>query len=80
MVWPRRFWLLLQTLFRRKRTSQQPDNEMQFRLDQQIAENLAAGMNPEAACVDFLDGSGSRFPSSPGWLRSDGQTGTNKNC
>src|SRR5215471_9017432 len=49
MVWVQRFWLRLQTLFRRNRNSQQLDDEIQFHLDQQIAENLAAGMNPEEA-------------------------------
>src|SRR5215471_12520169 len=49
MVWVQRFWLRLQTLFRRNRNSQQLDDEIQFHLDQQIAENLAAGMNPHEA-------------------------------
>src|SRR5215472_15900496 len=52
MVWARRFWLRLQTLFRRNRNSQRLDAEIQFHLEQQIAENLAAGMNPqEARCA-----------------------------
>lgn len=42
-----RFWLRLQTLFRRNRSAQRLDDELQFHLDQQIAENLAAGMNPQ---------------------------------
>ena len=49
MMWVQRFWLRLQALFRRNRNSQQLDDEIQFHLDQQIAENLAAGMNPEEA-------------------------------
>jgi predicted permease len=49
MVWARRFWLKLQTLFRRNRSTQQLNEEVQFHLDQQIAENLAAGMRPEEA-------------------------------
>jgi predicted permease len=49
MVWARRFWLKLQSLFRRDRSSQQLDDEIQFHLEQQIAENIAAGMNPQEA-------------------------------
>ncbi|HEY6946131.1 MAG TPA: permease prefix domain 1-containing protein, partial [Candidatus Acidoferrum sp.] len=49
MTWARRFWLKLQTLLRRDRSSQRLDAEMQFHLDQQIAENLASGMNPHEA-------------------------------
>jgi predicted permease len=44
-----RFWLKLQTLFRRKRAAQQLADELQFHLDEQIAENIAAGMSPEEA-------------------------------
>jgi putative ABC transport system permease protein len=47
MVWARRFWLRLQTLFRPNRNAQRLDDEIQFHLDQQIAENIAAGMSPE---------------------------------
>jgi hypothetical protein len=49
MVWARRFWLRLQILFRRDRVSQRLDDEIQFHLDQQIAENVAAGMSREQA-------------------------------
>ena len=49
MLWTRRFWLRLQTLFSRNRSTQQLNDELQFHLDQQIAENLAAGMSPEEA-------------------------------
>ena len=49
MVWTRRFWLKLQSLFRRNRNAQRLNDEMQFHLDQQIAENLAAGMNRDEA-------------------------------
>lgn len=49
MVWARRFWLKLQTLLRRNRSSQQLNDEIQFHLDQQIAENVAAGMGREEA-------------------------------
>ena len=49
MVWARRFWLRLQTLFRRNRSAQRLDDEIQFHLEQQIAENIAAGMSGDEA-------------------------------
>lgn len=49
MVWARRFWLKFQTLLRRNRNGQRLDAEIQFHLDQQIAENVAADMGPEEA-------------------------------
>ena len=49
MQWIRRFWLKLQTLFRRNRSAQRLSEEIQFHLDQQIAENLSAGMSHEEA-------------------------------
>jgi len=49
MVWAQRIWLRLQTLFRRNGNAQQLDDEIQFHLDQQIGENLAAGMSPHDA-------------------------------
>ncbi|HEX8838388.1 MAG TPA: ABC transporter permease [Candidatus Acidoferrum sp.] len=47
MMW--RLWLRLHTLFRRERSVQRLDDEIQFHIDQQIAENRAAGMSPEEA-------------------------------
>jgi hypothetical protein len=44
-----RLWLRLQTLFRRQRAAQLLDNQLQFHLDEQIAENIAGGMSPEEA-------------------------------
>jgi predicted permease len=49
MVWARQLWLRLQTLFRCNRNDQRLNDEIQFHLDQQIAENVAAGMNQEEA-------------------------------
>src|SRR5207253_9150615 len=49
MVWARRLALRLQTLFHRHRFPQQLDDEIKFHLDQQIAENIAAGRSPEEA-------------------------------
>ena len=50
MVWARRFWLKLQSLFRREENAQRLDDEVKFHLEQQVAENIAAGMNSEEAC------------------------------
>jgi predicted permease len=47
MVWARRFSLRLQTLFHRRRIAHELDDEIQFHLEQQVAENIAAGMSPE---------------------------------
>src|SRR5436853_5140873 len=49
MVWIQRFLLRLQTLFRRNQSTQRLNDEMQFHLDQQIAENLSTGMNTKEA-------------------------------
>ncbi|MGH9743980.1 MAG: ADOP family duplicated permease [Candidatus Acidiferrum sp.] len=49
MAWTHRFSLRLQTLFRRIRFAERLDDEMQFHLEQQIAENIASGMPPQEA-------------------------------
>ena len=49
MVWARRWWLRLQSLSHRRRVAHELDDEIQFHLDQQIAENTAAGMSREEA-------------------------------
>ena len=49
MAWTDRMWRRLQTLFRRERFAKELDKEIQFHLDAQIAEYVAAGMNPEEA-------------------------------
>ena len=49
MLWIQRLWIKLQTLFRSERTGQSLDDELQFHLEQQIAENVAAGMSKEEA-------------------------------
>ncbi len=49
MAWARRVWLQLQTLFRRDQNVQRLNDEMQFHLEQQIAENICAGMSREEA-------------------------------
>jgi len=42
-------WRRLHTLFRRERFAKELDKEIQFHIDSQIAEYVAAGMNPEEA-------------------------------
>ncbi len=49
MLWTQKLSLKLQTLFRRERSSKQLNDELQFHLDEQIAENVAAGMSQEDA-------------------------------
>ena len=49
MLWIQRLWIKLQTLFRSERAGQSLDDELQFHLEQQIAENVAAGMSKEEA-------------------------------
>jgi predicted permease len=49
MVLVRRLWLRFQVLFSRTRNAERLDEEIQFHLDQQVAENIAAGMNREEA-------------------------------
>ena len=44
MVWMQRLWLRLRSLIDRKRNDRLLDEELQFHIDQQIAENIAAGM------------------------------------
>jgi predicted permease len=58
MLWAQRFWLRLQTLFRRQRIAQRLNDEIQFHLDQQIAENVAAGMSREEARYAAMRGFG----------------------
>src|SRR5882724_6078206 len=49
MQWPQQVWMRLRTLFRRNRFTEQLSNEVRFHLDEQIAENITAGMSPEDA-------------------------------
>jgi hypothetical protein len=49
MVRTRRLWIRLETLFRRNRAAQHLDEGIQFHLEQQVGENIAAGMNREEA-------------------------------
>ena len=49
MRWIEKLQIRLQMLFLRGRAAGQLDDELRFHLDQQIAENLAAGMSPDEA-------------------------------
>ena len=49
MRWIGRIRMMILTLVRRGHAGDRLDDELQFHLDRQIAENLAAGMNAEAA-------------------------------
>ncbi|MEO6965717.1 MAG: ABC transporter permease [Acidobacteriaceae bacterium] len=49
MRWTHKLRMRLQTLFLRGRASDHLQDELQFHLDQQIAENVANGMSPEEA-------------------------------
>ena len=49
MSWIQKLRLRLQALFRREQATQQLSDEMQFHLDQQVAEYVAAGMSREEA-------------------------------
>jgi len=49
MNWTRRAWTRLQALFQGRENARRLDDEIQFHLEQQMAENLAAGMSKEEA-------------------------------
>jgi predicted permease len=60
MRWEQQWWLRLRTLFRRNRAAKELDREIQFHLDQQIAENVASGMSREEARCAALRNFGNR--------------------
>src|SRR5260370_32727089 len=66
MAWAHSFWLRLQTFFLRSRIPQRLDDEFQFHLDQQIAENIAAGMIPDEARHAAM-----RTFGNPGYLKEE---------
>src|SRR5260370_16818040 len=49
MQWPRRLWMRLQTLSPRDRFAQKLSDEIRFHRDEQMEENIAAGMSPGEA-------------------------------
>jgi len=52
--WFYTFRLRLRSFFRRKQVDQEPKDELRDQLEQQITENLAAGMSPEDARYSAL--------------------------
>lgn len=49
MRWPHQLLMRMRMLFLRRRAGDRLQDELQFHLDQQISENIAAGMSPEEA-------------------------------
>src|SRR6266481_7968768 len=49
MRWLQKIRMRVRTFFHRQREMQRLDAELAFHLEQQIAENIAAGMNPQEA-------------------------------
>ncbi|PYT31357.1 MAG: hypothetical protein DMG57_05440 [Acidobacteria bacterium] len=49
MRWADKLSLRLRSLFRRRSVERELDDELRFHLEQQIEENLAAGIGPEEA-------------------------------
>ena len=75
MGWMRRVWMRGQTLVRRDRFVRERDEEIAFHMEQQIAENVAAGMRPlearRAAMRIFGNGTKAKEDvwDTWGWLR-----------
>jgi predicted permease len=75
MNWTGRLWTRLQVLFRGRENTRRLDDEIQFHLEQQIAENLAAGMSKEEARRAALRAFGNRAlvkeetQDTWGWIR-----------
>ena len=66
MVWIHKLWIRLRSLFRRGRFAKELDSEIQFHLDELIAENVGAGMNPEEAKYAAMRGFGNST-----WLKEE---------
>jgi putative ABC transport system permease protein len=58
MRWTTKLAMRLRMLFQRKKASERLDDELSFHLEQQIAENLSAGMSEEEARFAALRGFG----------------------
>jgi predicted permease len=67
--WPLQLRMKILMLFRRRRAADRLDQELQFHLEQQIAENLAAGMEPAEARSAAL-----RLFGNPTLLREQAQS------
>jgi predicted permease len=66
MAWIHKLWIRLQSLFRRGRFAKELDSEIQFHLDELIAENIDAGMSPEEAKYAAMRGFGNST-----WLKEE---------
>jgi len=66
MRWVERFRMAMLMLFRRKVESERLNRELEFHLEQQIAENMQSGMEPEQARFAAL-----RFFGNPTLLREE---------
>ncbi|MGB8129622.1 MAG: ABC transporter permease [Candidatus Angelobacter sp.] len=69
MRWVERFRMAVLMLFRRKAESERLNRELEFHLEQQIAENTASGMDPEEARLAAL-----RLFGNPTLLREEART------
>jgi hypothetical protein len=58
MAWIHKLWIRLRSLFGRDRFAKELDSEIQFHLDELIAENIGAGMTPEEAKYAAMRGFG----------------------
>ena len=66
MKQPRLLWFKLRDLLSRHRNVRKLDDEIQFHIDQQMAENIAAGMSPEQARYTAM-----RLFGNPTWLKEE---------
>ncbi len=69
MRWLQRFRMAMLMLFHRKSETARLNNELQFHLEQQIAENVGGGMDPEQARLAAL-----RLFGNPTLLREESQS------
>src|SRR6478672_8669980 len=69
MRWVERFRMAMLMLFRRKAESERLNRELEFHLEQQIAENIDRGMEPEEAGLAAL-----RLFGNPTLLREEART------
>jgi hypothetical protein len=58
MAWIQKLWVQLRSLFHRDRFAKELDSEIQFHLDELIAEKIGAGMSPEEAKYAAMRGFG----------------------
>jgi predicted permease len=77
MMWIRRIWMRLQSLFRSRRNARRLNDEIQFHLEQQILENVAAGSSADEARQAALRAFGNpalmkeETQETWGWIRLD---------